>query len=42
MVLSQIPNNFHKSQEITKTGKEKCNVRQTRINADHKYPMLCK
>ena len=39
MVLSQISNKFHKFQQITKQGKEMCNVRQTGIN---KYPMFCK
>ena len=42
MVLSQISNNFHKFQQITKQGKEMYNVRKTVINADYKYPMFCK
>ena len=42
MVLSQISNKFHKSQQITKQGKEMYSVSQTGINADYKYPMVCK
>ena len=42
MVLSQISNKFHKSQQITKKGKEMYNVTQTGINAGYKYPMFCK
>ena len=40
MVLSQISNKFHKFQQITKQGKEMYNVRQTRKNADYKYPIF--
>ena len=32
---------FHKFQQITKQGKEMYNVRQTRKNADYKYPIFC-
>ena len=42
MALIQISNKFHKFQQITKQGKEMCNVRQTGINSDYKYPMFCK
>ena len=39
MVLSHISNKF---QQITKQGKEMYYVRQTGINADYEYPVLCK
>ena len=42
MVVNQISNKFCKFQQITKQGKEMYNVRQPGINADCKYPMLCK
>ena len=42
MVVSQISNKFWKFQQITKPGKEMYNVRQTGINADYKYAMICK
>ena len=41
MILSQISNKFHKSQQLTKQVKEMYKVKQTRKNADYKYPRFC-